>query len=87
MAFAAVNNSNLPLPHSIGPVKEQIMSWSCVSGDTSGTVTVDGLNRAETILIDGLQLTAAPTFSGNVVTLAFADPVASVFGTLIVHGR
>lgn len=64
-----------------------MMTWTCVSGDTSGTVTADGLSSAKHIIMDGgLANTAAPTFSGNVVTLAFTDPAASRYGTLIVIG-
>jgi hypothetical protein len=39
------------------------------------------------IMDGGLNLSAAPTFSGNVVTLAFTDPAANAFGTAIVIGR
>lgn len=88
MAFAAVNSTKEPRSFSIGPLKVQIMTWSAASGDTSGTVTADALNEAQHIIIDGLiNHTAAPTVSGNVVTLAFADPLATVYGTLIVIGR
>lgn len=87
MAFAATNSTADPRAQSIGPRKMQVMTWTTASGDSSGTVTADGLIRAENIIIDGIKLTAAPTFSGNVVTLAFVDPAATVYGTLIVMGR
>lgn len=88
MAFAAAASSKEPRSFSAGPVKFQIMTWSAVSGDTSGTVTADRLSSVDHIFLDGkLAFTAAPTFSGNVATLAFADPAATVYGTLICIGR
>ena len=66
----------------------QILTYTAASGDTSGTITASALNSAQHVIIDGLGkgMSAAPTFSGNVVTLAFADPVATVAGTIIVFG-
>ena len=88
MAFAATNSTKESRSFSIGPLKIQMMTWTCISGDTTGTVTADGLSAAKHILMDGgLDFTAAPTFSTNVVTLAFSDPAASRFGTLIVIGN
>ena len=88
MAFAAVNSTNEPRSFSLGPLKMQVLTWSAASGDTSGTVTASALSSAQHILIDGaINHSAAPTFSGNVVTLAFADPLATVYGTLIVLGK
>lgn len=87
MAFAATNSAADPRAQSLGPRKMQVLTWTTVSGDTSGTVTADNLIRAENIIIDGLKLTAAPTVSGNVVTLAFANPAATIYGTCIVFGR
>lgn len=87
MAFAATNSTADPRAQSIGPRKMQVMTWTAASADVSGTVTASNLTRAENIIIDGLLMTAAATVSGNVVTLAFADPGATVFGTLIVLGR
>lgn len=86
MAFAAVVSTKEPRAQSIGPKKIQILTWSAASADVSGTVTATNLSRAEHIIIDGLKLTSAPTFSGNVVTLAFADPAATVYGTCIIIG-
>lgn len=89
MAFSASNSTKEPRSFSIGPLKIQIMDWTAVSGDTSGTVTADGLSDAQHIILSGgpLTLTAAPTFSSNVVTLAFSDPAANRFGSLIVIGK
>lgn len=88
MAFAATNSTKEPRSFSIGPYKIQLLTFTVLSGDTSGTVTCDRLTTAEHIVMDGaLAFTAAPTFSGNVVTLAFTDPAASRFGTIMVFGK
>lgn len=88
MAFAAVDSTSEPRSYSVGPQKIQILTWSAISGDTSGTVTCDRLSSVQHIIMDGgLILNAAPTFATNVVTLAFNDPAASVYGTLIVFGK
>jgi len=88
MAFAASASTKEPRSFSLGPVKCQIVTWSAASGDTSGTITASALQEAFHVIIDGkIAHSAAPTFSGNVVTLAFADPAATVYGTAIVFGR
>lgn len=89
MAFAATDSTKDKRAFSVGGShKAQILTYTAISGDTSGTVTCDMLTNARHILIDGsLALTAAPTFSGNVVTLAFNDPAANVFGTIMVLGN
>lgn len=88
MAFAATASTSEPRGFSVGPQKMQVMTWTAISGDTSGTVTADKLSSVSHILIDGgLVLNAAPTYATNVITLAFNDPAASVFGTLIAVGR
>jgi hypothetical protein len=89
MAFVATASTAEPRSFSIGPLKVQFFTWTAASGDTSGTITATALNQAVHVLIDGLGkgMSAAPTFSSNVVTLAFADPVATVAGTAMVIGR
>lgn len=91
MAFAASDVSsttNDPRSFSVGPVKAQLLTWSAASGDTSGTVTADKLYLATHIIIDGgLVMNAAPTFSGNTVTLSFNNPGATVYGDIIVLGK
>lgn len=88
MAFAATDSTTEGRKYSVGPLNAQVLTWTALSGDTTATITCDRLYLAQNILIDGgLTLTAAPTFSNNVVTLAFADPAASVFGTMIVYGK
>jgi len=87
MAFVATNSTKENRSFSIGPLKIQIMTYAAASADVAGTVVADRLSEAQHIIIDGLQQTAAPVISGNSVTLAFADPAATVVGTLIVLGR
>lgn len=88
MAFAAVASTAEPRSFSIGPIKVQIFTWSAASADVAGTITATGLSSVNHVIIDGkMAHTAAPTFSGNVVTLAFADPAATVYGTAIVFGK
>lgn len=89
MAFAAtaVSTNGLNRSQSIGPNKIQVLNWSVASGDTSGTITADALSAVfQVILSGGLSQTAAPTYSGNVVTLAFADPAATLYGQVICIG-
>lgn len=87
MAFSASNSSKEPRSFSIGPVKCQIMTYSAASLDVAGSFTADALREVFHVVVDGLEHTAAPSFSGNVVTLAFTDPGATVYGTILVIGR
>jgi hypothetical protein len=88
MAFAAANSSKEARSFSIGPVKIQIMTWSAASADVSGTITADKLSSLDHVLLSGgLALTAQPTYSANVATLAFADPAATVAGLVICIGK
>lgn len=88
MAFAATDSTGESRALSVGPLKAQLLTWTAASGDTSGTVTADKLYLAQHIIIDGgLVMGAAPTFSGNVVTLTFNDPVATVKGDILVLGK
>lgn len=87
MAFSATASTSEPRSFSIGPLKVQIFTYSAASADVAGTITATALTSAKHVIVDGaISHTAAPTFSGNVVTLAFADPAATVYGTIIVLG-
>ena len=87
MALTATALSTEPRAISLGPIKMQILTFSAASADVSGTATADRLSRVDHCIVVGLTQTAAPTYSGNVITLAFADPADDVFGTLICFGR
>lgn len=89
MAFAATASTKEPRAFSIGPLKVQVMTYSAASADVSGTVTATGLKEIMHVIVDGACgiATTAPTFSGNVATLAFADPAATVYGTILCIGR
>ena len=86
MAFSAAANTNEPRAMSIGPVCVQILDFSVASGDTSGTATADRLNNVLAAVVTGVTMTAAPTFSGNVITLAFVNPAATRYGQIIAIG-
>lgn len=88
MAFVATNSTTQPRAFAVGPLKFQLMTFTAVSGDTTGTVTASNISdRIDHIIVSGgLKLSAAPTFVGNVATLAFVDPVANAFGTILVVG-
>lgn len=88
MAFVATNSTGEPRSYSIGPVKIQVLDYTCVSGDTSGVVTADNLTSIISVIVGGaLAVTAAPTISGNTATLAFTDPAANRAGSIIVIGK
>ena len=87
MALSASSPTNETRSWSQGPVKVQPLNLSVANGDTSGTVTANQLSSIVFVQVSGLNLTAAPTFSGNVVTLAFADPLATRHGQIVVYGR
>lgn len=86
MAFAAANATE-SRSFSVGPLKIQIMTFSAASADTSGTATFSALQSVEYVIVAGVTQTAAPTFSGNVATLAFVDPAATVYGQIIGFGK
>jgi hypothetical protein len=88
MAFAASNLTAEPRAMSAGPYKIQLLTWTVASGDTAGTITCDSLYRVDQVYLSGgLTLTSAPTYSGNVVTLAFVNPAATRYGTALVFGK
>ncbi len=90
MAFTATiqtDSSRLRNPISLGPVKMQAMTYTALSTDTSGTITVPGFVEVNHIVIDGLVQTAAATFAGNVATLTFNAPGGTtVAGDIIAYG-
>lgn len=87
MAFAATLSTSEKRKVALGgPLKAEFFTWTCASGDTTGTITSTNLHTVYHCLIDGIKLTAAPTFSNGTVTLAFADPTATVFGTVMLVG-
>lgn len=78
-----------PRSFSLGPRKMQLVRVNVVSGDTGATVTADNMASVDECLVCGgpVTLTAQPTMSGNVATLAFTDPAASRFLQCILIGR
>lgn len=73
---------------SIGDVCIELHDISIISGDTGATATGKSLHRVDyAILIADVLQTAVPTYSGNVATFTFNDPVATVKGQIILFGR
>ena len=87
MAFAATQSTSEPRAISLGVIKMEIQTYTAISGDTAGTITASSMERLEHIVIDGIVMDAAPTFSGKVATISFPDPVANRAGTIILIGR
>lgn len=87
MAFASTVLAAEPRAVSLGPIKMELHTWSSVSTDVAGTVTATTLSRIDAIIVDGMEHSAAPVLSGNTATLAFKDPGANAFGTLIILGK
>lgn len=87
MAFTAVDKSDssrLRRSWSLGPIKVQMLTYSCLSSDTSGVVTADGLAEVTGIITDGtIALTSAPVYSGNTATLAFVNTSQAQYTTTI----
>jgi hypothetical protein len=81
----ALTQANLGRAYSIGPTKQQRVSIAAASGDTSGTITFDSLTDVSSVLISTLQV-KTQSISGNVVTVTFTDPVATVVGVAEAHG-
>ena len=87
MAVVVTNSTLEPRSYSVGPIKIQLLNFSVASGDTTAVITADGLTSVGHISVSGLNLTAAPTFSGNQITLAFVDPAATRYGSIKVYGK
>lgn len=87
MALSASSPSGEGRAYSVGPQKIQMKTFTAASADVSGTVTFEGLSRIDFVIVSGLVQSAAPTFSGNVATLAFVDPAATVHGQIIAFGK
>lgn len=91
MAFTATvlsDSTRLRPAWSNGFGKTQLMTWTMLTTDTSGTVTAPNLVEIQAILLDGVNLSTAATFSGNVATLTFtaAGTTGAVAGTLVCMG-
>lgn len=87
MAITAASVSAEPRSYSVGPWKQQIINFSAANGATGGSATADSLSSVEWAIVTGVTQTAAPTFATNVVTIAFTDPGATVYGQIICFGR
>lgn len=87
MAFSSTLSTKEARKFSMGgPLRAEIHTWTAASGDTSGTVTASRLSTVHHCIVDGLQSTAAPVCSGKTAVLAFTNPGATVYGTLLLIG-
>lgn len=73
----SVLSSDTSRPFSLGNLKAQLVSISAASGDTSATLTAPSINELIAVILPkNFVQSAAPTFSRNAATLAFAVPVS-----------
>ena len=89
MAFTPAALTAEPRSFSIGPWKIELQTYSVASGDTTGTITANALSSVSFAMISGpaAVATALPTYSGNAVTLAYVNPAATRYGTIILFGK
>lgn len=87
MAITASTVTAEPRSFSLGPWKQQLLTFTAVSGATGGTATANSLKEVIYAVVTGVTQTALPTYSTNVITIAFADPAATIFGQIVAYGR
>ena len=89
MAFSAAAITDEPRSFSIGPWKLELQTYSVASGDTTGTITANALGKVIFAHISGpaAVATSAPSYSGKTVTLAYVNPAATRYGTILLVGR
>lgn len=76
----SITNIEAARSHSRGGSKEQVVSYSIASGQTSGTIIATSLSRLDLVLLGdsgGSIYTAAPTYSGNIATFTFTVPTST----------
>lgn len=74
---------------SIGDVFIEIQDVALVSGNVSAVATASALSTVlyAIWICNAAPLTGVATYSTNTATFAFADPAATVKGTVILFGR
>jgi hypothetical protein len=78
MANVGTNSSTIARALNLGIYKMQVVDINIPSGATSGTVTADGMAEMNHIIMpQACTHTAAPTFSGNVATIACTVPAGT----------
>lgn len=87
MAFTYADMTAEPRSWSTGPVKEQHVTFSRLSTDTSGTVTFDALSRLDWVEIHGAGQSALATITNNGAVLALNATTADGVGTIVGYGR
>lgn len=84
MAFTATQNTDTTHARAAfgigGGIKFQLMTYTCLASDTSGTITASSLAEVYGVQTDGqITLTAAPTFATNAATLAFVTNAQAAY--------
>lgn len=87
MALVTTLPADQSRAYSVGPLKIQLMNFSVASGDTSAVITPPDLHSIAYYMIHGVGETAPGVISGNTLTLAFADPLATRYGQVMIYGR
>lgn len=82
----ALTQAELGRAYSIGPVRQQRISFAALAADTTGTLTFTNLIRVESVLISTLQITAITYNGDNTATITFTAPGANVVGIAEGHG-
>lgn len=83
MAFSGTTTGRA---YSIGPVRQQRVSFTALAADTTGIITFSDLIRVESVLVGSLQLTAITYNGDNTATITFTAPGANVVGIAEGHG-
>ena len=74
MAFTATQSTDSTRARpafSMGPIKWQLMTYTCSAGDTNGVITAPGLVEVQGVLMDGGATLSTFTTSTNTATLTF----------------
>lgn len=74
-----------PNSWSVGPYKQEVYSWTAITGDTSVVVTAQTLNNVAMAILTGATQGAAPTISGKVATFTVPND-GDKFGQIILLG-
>ncbi len=87
MAFVATLSTKESRIFSLGgPLKAELHTYTVGTGITSGTITSKSLHTVYHAYVDGVQHTALPVCSSNTAVLAFVDPAATVYGSILLVG-
>lgn len=87
MAFTQDAANTGTRAYSIGPIKQVVISGTVATTDTSITITAAPLAELRGVVVSGVILAAAPTYSGNTATITFIAPGAGAgYIQVLAHG-